>query len=116
MVKTVVPPLQRALPKDSLGGRFLAVTLQTGGQGLARAKQVAADLRAVDPGGFFEKRLGRASRHTFAVAPLVQPAPLSAHQASVDIIVCVHNALDDVTRCLSSVLRYTRPPPAHPRR
>ncbi len=32
------------------------------------------------------------------------------HTASVDLIVCIHNALSDVQTCLSSVVRYTRPP------
>ena len=32
------------------------------------------------------------------------------HLQSVDIIVCVHNALDDVTRCLESIIRNTYPP------
>lgn len=32
------------------------------------------------------------------------------HQASVDIVVCVHNALPDVTRCLESVVRNTNQP------
>lgn len=32
------------------------------------------------------------------------------HSASVDIVVCVHNALDDVRRCLDSVVRHTLPP------
>jgi GT2 family glycosyltransferase/glycosyltransferase involved in cell wall biosynthesis len=36
--------------------------------------------------------------------------PLPRHTASVDIIVCVHNALADVQACLTSVVRYTRPP------
>ncbi len=32
------------------------------------------------------------------------------HQEEVDIIICVHNALEDVRKCLSSVIRFTRPP------
>ncbi|MGC8853745.1 MAG: glycosyltransferase, partial [Halothiobacillaceae bacterium] len=36
-----------------------------------------------------------------------QPAP---HVASVDIIVCVHNALDDVRACLNSILNHTSKP------
>lgn len=35
---------------------------------------------------------------------------LMPHTASVDIIVCVHNALEDVTNCLNSVVRHTLPP------
>lgn len=32
------------------------------------------------------------------------------HQQNVDIVVCVHNALDDVARCLESILQNTHPP------
>ncbi len=37
-------------------------------------------------------------------------AKVAQHDKSVDIIVCIHNALDDVKKCLESVLRYTAPP------
>jgi hypothetical protein len=41
----------------------------------------------------------------------VKPKPeVKPHQATVDIIVCVHNALDDVKRCLESVIRYSNLP------
>lgn len=39
-----------------------------------------------------------------------EPLPLVAHTEDVDIIVCIHNALDDVKNCLQSVLRHTTPP------
>ena len=45
-----------------------------------------------------------------AVAEVATPPPLKAHQASVDVIVCVHNALDDVKRCLESVINHTNVP------
>ena len=49
--------------------------------------------------------------HKFnTVKVVLLPPPLQVHQAMVDIIICVHNALDDVKRCLNSVLRYTNPP------
>lgn len=35
---------------------------------------------------------------------------LSRHYATVDVIVCVHNALSDVKNCLSSVVAHTLPP------
>ena len=38
------------------------------------------------------------------------PAPLNAHNESVDIIVCVHNALEDARRCLASILLHTSLP------
>jgi len=39
----------------------------------------------------------------------VNPKPQS-HKASVDIVICVHNALADIQRCLASVLKYTSLP------
>ena len=36
-----------------------------------------------------------------------QPQP---HQATVEIVICVHNALTDVQHCLDSVLKYTTSP------
>ncbi|MCC6805881.1 MAG: glycosyltransferase [Deltaproteobacteria bacterium] len=35
---------------------------------------------------------------------------LRAHRATVDIVVCVHNALDDVRACLESLIEHTTPP------
>ena len=32
------------------------------------------------------------------------------HTTSIDIVICVHNALDDVVRCLTSLLEYTTKP------
>lgn len=44
------------------------------------------------------------------VAP-ASPAPsFSRHTCAVDIVVCVHDALEDVRRCLESLLRTTFPP------
>ncbi len=36
--------------------------------------------------------------------------PLVKHSATVDIIICVHNAFEDVKICLESVIRYSRVP------
>jgi GT2 family glycosyltransferase len=44
------------------------------------------------------------------VEPLEPRAPLQVHEAGVDIIVCVHNALSDVQRCLLSVMEHTNLP------
>lgn len=47
----------------------------------------------------------------FAVPTLTSAAPpLKPHRASIDIIICIHNALDDVRCCLDSVVRHTMPP------
>jgi O-antigen biosynthesis protein len=42
---------------------------------------------------------------TFPVLNVGKPASSPTETASVDIIVCVHNALEDVTRCLEAVVR-----------
>jgi GT2 family glycosyltransferase/glycosyltransferase involved in cell wall biosynthesis/SAM-dependent methyltransferase len=36
--------------------------------------------------------------------------PVPHHQEDVDIVICVHNALEDVRRCLESIIRSTEPP------
>ena len=41
---------------------------------------------------------------------IVSPPPLPPQHAPVTIIVCVHNALDDVRRCLDSLLTHTSQP------
>ncbi len=46
------------------------------------------------------------------VEPIRERAPVRAHAATVNIVVCVHNALDDVRRCLESVVQYMLPPDA----
>jgi GT2 family glycosyltransferase len=50
-----------------------------------------------------------------AATPFIPPeppvrAPLRPHTSSVDIIVCVHDALDDARRCLESIVGHTRAP------
>jgi GT2 family glycosyltransferase len=35
---------------------------------------------------------------------------IAQHTEDVDIVICVHNAHDDVKNCLTSVVRHTRPP------
>lgn len=39
--------------------------------------------------------------------PALVHKEIPIHSQAVDIIICVHNALDDVKKCLSSVIRYT---------
>ena len=43
-------------------------------------------------------------------APHYRSKDVTRHQHSVDIVVCVHNALIDVMRCLDSLFRNTYPP------
>lgn len=44
------------------------------------------------------------------VAPPAAVAPLISAHAPVDVVVCVHNALEDVRRCLDSVFAHTTDP------
>ncbi|OQA20633.1 MAG: Poly-beta-1,6-N-acetyl-D-glucosamine synthase [Chloroflexi bacterium ADurb.Bin360] len=44
-----------------------------------------------------------------SVPEVVPPPPVLPHQSTVSVVVCVHNALADVQRCLESVLRHARP-------
>ncbi len=59
---------------------------------------------------YFRWRQQRYGDVFYPVDAVSSPQPVAARQASVDVIVCVHNALDDVRRCLESVVRYTAPP------
>jgi GT2 family glycosyltransferase len=43
------------------------------------------------------------------VPQVMERPPVVPYQATVDVVVCVHNALEDVQRCLESVLKYLRP-------
>jgi len=55
--------------------------------------------------------VGRRPRgHLVRIDPIEERPPVQTHQASVDIFICVHNALPDVQRCLEAVVRHTTPP------
>ncbi|MBI3957876.1 MAG: glycosyltransferase [Chloroflexi bacterium] len=57
----------------------------------------------------FDSRKNYANR-LVEIAHLPQRPSLVIHRMSVDIVVCVHNALDDVQRCLASILHHTFEP------
>ncbi|NQV03547.1 MAG: glycosyltransferase [Bacteroidia bacterium] len=42
--------------------------------------------------------------------PMIRTKNIPLHNNVVDIIICIHNALEHVKNCLSSVIRYTHPP------
>ncbi len=87
--------------------------LRRGGVGafLRRLREKAA-FRLRHTGQRLRLRLRRqpADERSYPVPPVQPPSALPPHTASVDIIVCVHNALSDVQRCLESVIRCTTPP------
>ncbi|KAA0254928.1 glycosyltransferase [Acidobacteria bacterium ACD] len=51
-----------------------------------------------------------AAPDVFAGGPAPGPFLPPATTASVDVVVCVHDALEDVRRCLASVVRHSRKP------
>lgn len=44
------------------------------------------------------------------ITPVSAPKSIPKHYESVDIIICVHNAYEDVKRCIESVFEYTTEP------
>jgi GT2 family glycosyltransferase/SAM-dependent methyltransferase len=55
----------------------------------------------------FSRRIAAQSIH---FDPVVEPEPVKPHTFKVDVVVCVHNALEDARRCFESVLRSSTPP------
>lgn len=52
----------------------------------------------------------RARTHSSAARPAESHDLVPTHREPVDLVICVHNALEDVRRCLTSVVRHTRMP------
>ncbi len=77
---------------------------RTQGQGAASAVRSAARTEAVVALAASDRELA------VAAAVQVPPDSVPKRTADVSIIVAVHNALDDVKRCLGSVIRHTLPP------
>lgn len=46
----------------------------------------------------------------FPVSEVAPPPAVPPHHASIDVIICIHNALADVQLCLASVIYHTRMP------
>lgn len=56
-------------------------------------------------------RLGKGSGGSrVSIPPVILRTDFEVHKESVDVIVCVHNALNDVRRCLESVVKHTSRP------
>jgi GT2 family glycosyltransferase/glycosyltransferase involved in cell wall biosynthesis len=70
----------------------------TSGQ-IPKAEDARAPLQSPSP-----------SQSAIAISEVELVTTLEAHCKSADVIVCVHNALDDTKRCLESVLRHTSLP------
>lgn len=95
------------------GGLLVAVPRLT--------KVVLTDLFAYGPGHMLREAkhalisAGRpvgsqALPDVWKLVPVEHDYKIDPHKLSADVIVCVHNALEDVARCLSSLIRYTLPP------
>lgn len=50
------------------------------------------------------------SEQIFHVQEVVPAPPPLRHYTTVDIVICIHNALEYVKKCLESIVRYTYPP------
>lgn len=72
--------------------------------GLAAGRQAAAQLAGAKPAADLHDRA------EFPVADVPTTPALTPHNVNVDVIVCIHNALADVRRCLESVTANTRMP------
>lgn len=105
----------------TMAGRFIRAN---GGGSRGAAKLVTKILTTIRRHGlrgllYKIKAFARHSDASVSFVPTVYPAAtfdpitrygVSPHEQTVEIIVCVHNALHDVRRCLESVLSHTLPP------
>ena len=71
------------------------------------SKKEALAQKAPAPAG---QRRASGSRRLISVDPVASVPSLPKHHADADLIVCVHDALEDVKQCLESVLRHTTRP------
>ena len=53
---------------------------------------------------------GRTTKLYIQVEPVSTSSAIVSRNCSIDIIVCVHNALDDIRRCLESIEQFTNNP------
>ncbi|MFN2252122.1 MAG: glycosyltransferase [Anaerolineae bacterium] len=78
--------------------------------GLARRLRTAAARRARFAAHNARLRSPLPVSRRLLVLPVEEREPVRPHAATVDVVVCVHNALDDVRECLASVVRHSREP------
>ncbi len=107
----------RFLPPGSRGERALFTAIRWKHLIQARGPVFFAGhlLRESRATAAYRLREWRRRRHPDRIERLAVPAiphlaPVPDHAEAVDIVVCVHNALIDVQRCLASVSRHTPPP------
>ncbi len=107
----------RFLPPGSLPERAFVTAL--GWRAMLRAKgarYLAGHLWREGRGWLdWRRRERRRLRHPerierIEVPPVPEVEPPPDHGATVDIVICVHDAAEDLARCLDSVLRHSAPP------
>jgi GT2 family glycosyltransferase/glycosyltransferase involved in cell wall biosynthesis len=97
------------LPKGSLRTHVLRGALRRAASASASIRDLVRRLRRRSPW----RRHGPATAHPeepLPVGSVIHRGELRRHTASVDIVICVHDALADVRACLESLLRTTMPP------
>ena len=57
-----------------------------------------------------ENQLSSTNICNIQIESIALPPLLEKHTVAVDIIICIHNALEDVKACLESIIRYTNHP------
>lgn len=100
--------VQREQPGMSLittSKKAVRVYRQEGGRELLRRTWLKLRERWANP-----PRPGHEDQTALSLAPAATSGPLQAHEVnSIDIVVCVHNALEDIKQCLQSLALCTKP-------
>jgi O-antigen biosynthesis protein len=105
----IAPPRTRRERLLEMALGWLRILERRGAVGLARHFRGEVAWRANALTARFDRR-----RHfrieQIEIAPHRPRPSVRVHQASVDIVICVHNALPDLERCLDALQRHTQPP------
>lgn len=104
-----IPPHSRRERLLGMAAGWLRIAQQRGAAGLWR--HLRGEMRWRSKA--LARRITPRRRYrnaTVEVSPPPRRPPVAPHRTQVEIVVCVHNAREDVRRCLESILRHTRPP------
>ena len=109
--ESIVPPSSSRESLIYLMLRGLGIFRREGLLSFIRKLWVRASLQAKIATQGIRFRLSRPRGSQLIDIEDLPPRPsVGPHQATVDVIICIHNALDDVKRCLDSVLQHTNQP------
>lgn len=108
-------PIADGLRKGHSGLRLMRYMIRDKGGMTALLRLVAHYWREEGWQGLAKRFTMAFQRESFNYSDLasalrIRGAEVLRRAQSVDIVICVHNALEDVRRCLNSVLQYTYPP------